>query len=238
VSVVSDLNVPTNELPHETLNAPSVPMATTNLLLYDWNLVSAGCVLTQSVLDSLLLQSLQNPDIVSFWTTLLDHRHFTRQPRREAFENSAAPVMTHHRRDSSSVSTLTIARFSMARGNSRLFARPLSTGSGLSGEGTGTASAGRGEWAESRLPLLRIKCPSLFVGKTFGDIFTDYVISRGIIIIAIYRSHDGRASQPSSRGAHSEHTSGILPLVCIAPGTKFIMETHDFIFGLNCCPTI
>lgn len=37
---------------------------------YDWPLLAAGCILSHTVLDALMVQAIYNPDIISFWEAL------------------------------------------------------------------------------------------------------------------------------------------------------------------------
>ena len=229
---------------------------TSNLLLYDWNLVSAGCVLTQSVLDSLLLQSLHNPDIVSFWIALLDYHHSAVSTPRQMSSESIAEtpaVLHHHRRDSSSISTITLSRFGSV-GNSRMFARPISSRS-VEGVGSRTndgASARHGrrqgstprgsslpepsftfeEMSLSPLsPLLHLKCPALCVGMTFGAFFTQCVLLHNVIPIGVYRYHNDQLHVDDATGRLP--SKGILPSLCISPGTGFVLRVNDCIIALN-----
>jgi hypothetical protein len=39
---------------------------------YDWPLLAAGCVLSHTLLDALMVQAVFNPDIISFWEALTD----------------------------------------------------------------------------------------------------------------------------------------------------------------------
>ena len=60
------------------LQAPSTGSNTANLFpvddtttdFYDWPLLAAGCILSHTLLDALMVQAIYNPDIISFWESL------------------------------------------------------------------------------------------------------------------------------------------------------------------------
>mmetsp|Transcript_15309 Transcript_15309/g.23053 ORF Transcript_15309/g.23053 Transcript_15309/m.23053 type:complete len:1007 (+) Transcript_15309:408-3428(+) len=213
----------------------------------NWNLVSAGSVLSQPVFESLLFQTVLNPDIVQLWETLLashqsgssESSSLRRDALREDLSKENVVCVDAHRRTSSGASIRSSHLSGGFSGTlSSKFMRRLKTNT----ERQLTAPAFPAHPSSDRKCIDRIRCPPRFVGKPYLRLFEAALLDMGCLPFAVCRWLGGSGmTVPSTSpivdtsGApdvsiSSKTESQLLPYVHITPDAEFVLQSTDFVF--------
>lgn len=173
-----------------------------------WPQYAAGRSFISSALGNLLVQAYYNPSLVPVLTKLID-------PRGEAIRTQAAVTADMEDEDSSPAAGASRKRESFAGFIRQSKPKPA----------PGSAGTPRGTSSTNSLPLfpenghaMHMAVPSIFVGHRFGDLFTELSLTRGVLVLGVYRSS-------------SVHDSP-LPYIITNPSTKMKLHAEDLLLVL------
>jgi hypothetical protein len=175
---------------------------------FDWPLIASGSVLTHTLLDALMMQSVFHPDILSFWESLFN---VTVSPRKSSHSGSSSESKLEFAPD-----LINLKDNEKKDDDEEIESRHASSDVEMIDE--------LNAWDEDEVngkdffTIDKVDVPDDFHGKQFSDLFIYYRSEYSCICIALYRW-----SVSDSQ----------LPHVVCAPSYNTVLKPRDEVFVLK-----